>query len=350
MVNIPIIICGFGNVGRTFGRLLAKKVIFLKEHYDLEVDVRAVVDINGAAVAGDSPMAMEKLVEFCSRGGQVQEFPDLGRPGLTAAQVADKVPAKVWVEITPTNIQHGEPGLGNIRAALNHGLHVITANKGPLVLRFAEIMEIASNQSVRILYSAATAAALPTLDVGSICLAGTHLLSAEAVLNGTSNYILTHIQEDDIPYDEALAEAQRLGIAEPDPSYDVEGWDTANKLVLIANGLFRADVSLDDVTVQGITKVTLEDIWKARENGKVIRLLGTIQREGERVRVSVAPVALDRDHPMSAVRGPEKGITYTTDTMDRVTVTGGKSNPLGAAAAMLKDLINLVAWGREWSF
>lgn len=348
-MKIPIIICGFGNVGRAFGSLLAQKEILLKEQYDLEVDVRTVVDINGAAVAGDAPMPMEKLVEFCYRGGQVQEFENLGRAGLTASQVADKVPARVWVEITPTNIKDGEPGLGNIQTALKHDLHVITANKGPLVLRYRELMEIASARKVRILYSAATAAALPTLDVGWVCLAGTQLISIEGILNGTSNYILTRMQEDDVPYSEALAEAQKLGIAEPDPSYDVEGWDTANKLMLIANGLFDNGVSLDDIAVQGITGIKPEDIRKARENEKVIRLIGKIHKEEDRIIVRVAPMSLDRDHPMASVSGPEKGITYTTDTMDRVTVTGGKSNPIGAAAAMLKDLINLVAWGQESS-
>ncbi|MBW2149265.1 MAG: homoserine dehydrogenase [Deltaproteobacteria bacterium] len=349
MVKIPIIICGFGNVGRAFGSLLAQKALLLKEQYDLEVNVRAVVDIRGAAVAGDAPIPMEKLVEFCSNGGQVQDFAILGRPGLTSEQVADMVPASVWVEITPTNINHGEPGLGNIRTALYHGLHVITANKGPLVLRFKELMEIANARNVRIFYSAATAAALPTLDVGIVCLAGTHLISAEGILNGTSNYILTRMQEDDVPYAEALSEAQKLGIAEPDPSYDVEGWDTANKLVLIANGLFGAGVSLNDVTVQGIREITPVDIQKARENGKVIRLIGKIQRDEEQVIVRVAPLALDRNHPMASVSGSEKGITYSTDIMDRVTVTGGKSSPLGAAAAMMKDLINLAAQRRECS-
>jgi homoserine dehydrogenase len=245
------------------------------------------------------------------------------------------------VETTPTNIKDGEPGMTHIRTALTLGRHVITAAKGPLVIRYNELKELAKKSKVKMMISAATAAALPTLDVGLSCLAGTEVLTAEGILNGTTNYILTRMYEEGTPYKDALAEAQKMGVAEPDPSLDVEGRDTANKILLIANEVFQAGLSLGNIPVQGITRVTPEEIQKAKKEGKVIKLIGKAERKDGKIVASVAPMALPADHPLASVRGTEKAISYLTDTMDRVTVSGGKSNPVGAAAAILKDIIRI---------
>jgi homoserine dehydrogenase len=132
-----------------------------------------------------------------------------------------------------------------------------------------------------------------------------------------------------------------MGVAEPDPSLDVEGRDTANKILLIANEVFRAGLSLEDVSVEGITKVKPEEVDRAKKEGKVIKLIGKVEKKEGKIVASVAPMALPWEHPLANVRGTEKAISYLTDTMDRVTVSGGKSNPVGAAAAILKDLIRI---------
>ena len=271
-------------------------------------------------------------------------MPGFGKKGLTGKEALSTLPADLLVETTPTNIKDGEPGMTHIQTALSHGRHVATAAKGPLVLRYKELKTLAEKFKVKLMISAATAAALPTLDVGLSCLAGTEVLSAEGILNGTTNYILTRMHEDGSPYGEALAEAQKMGVAEPDPSLDVEGRDTGNKILLIANEVFQAGLSLQDVAVEGITKVTLQDIQRAKEEGKVIKLIGKVEKKDGRILASVAPMALAANHPLASVRGTEKAISYLTDTMDRVTVSGGKSNPLGAAAALLKDIIRIYSF------
>jgi homoserine dehydrogenase len=141
-------------------------------------------------------------------------------------------------------------------------------------------------------------------------------------------------------YETALQEAQELGIAETNPSLDVEGRDTANKIVLIANRLLGLSLGPNDITVEGITKITTEDVAAARGAGQVIKLIGTVKRTESGVQLSVSPKRLDADHPLALVGGSEKAISYLTDTMHRITVSGGKSSPIGAAAALLKDLIN----------
>lgn len=339
-MEVRIIICGVGRVGKAFLSLLNQKNEYLQARYGLILKIIAAVDIGGAAVAAEG-LPLNNLLAHLQQGRNVDEMPNFGKKNYTGKEALSSLPADILVETTPTNIKDGEPGLTHIRTALQQGRHVVTAAKGPLVLRFQELKELAQKANRKLMISAATAAALPTLDVGLDCLAGTEVLAAEGILNGTTNYILTRMTEEGCPYSEALAEAQRMGIAEPDPSLDVEGRDTANKILLIANEVFQASIALKDIPVEGITKITPEDINKAQKEGKIIKLIGKVEKKNGRVIASVAPLAIPLDHPLASVRGSEKAISYLTDTMDRVTVSGGKSNPVGAAAAILKDIIRI---------
>jgi homoserine dehydrogenase len=339
-MEVRIIICGLGRVGQAFVGLVVQKNKDLQTRYGLNLKVVAAVDIGGAAVSPEG-LPLKDLQAHFQKGGRVEDMPGFGKKGLTGKEALRKLPADLLVETTPTNIKDGEPGMTHIQTALSHGRHVVTAAKGPLVLRYNELKTLAEKSKAKLMISAATAAALPTLDVGLSCLAGTEVLNAEGILNGTTNYILTRMYEDGCPYGEALAEAQKMGVAEPDPSLDVEGRDTANKILLIANEVFQAGLSLQDVRVEGITRITPGDIQRAKKEGKVIKLIGKVERKEGKVVASVAPMALPAVHPLASVRGTEKAISYLTDTMDRVTVSGGKSNPLGAAAAILKDIIRI---------
>jgi len=272
-MDVRMIVCGMGRVGQAFVNLLIQKNKDLQKRYDLNMKVVAAVDIGGAA-ASTAGLPLDDLMAHLKRGGRVEEMRGFGKKGLSGKDVLTSIPADLLVETTPTNIKDGEPGITHIRTALTYGRHVVTASKGPLVVDYIGLKELAKKTKVKMMISAATAAALPTLDVGLTCLAGTEVLNAEGILNGTTNYILTRMHEEGTPYPDALAEAQKMGAAEPDPSLDVEGRDTANKILLIANEVLQAGLSLKDIPVEGITRVTPEDIQKAKEEGKVIKLIG----------------------------------------------------------------------------
>jgi homoserine dehydrogenase len=338
-----IILCGFGKVGRAFARLLHERRDLLQGRYGLDLHLVAVVDIGGAALAPRSlqTIPVAELLAHVAAGGNVEGFGDFGMPGAMGPAVIETLEADLVVEATPTNLTTGEPGLRHMRAALRRGRHVVAANKGPLVLRYGELQELARKHRAQISMSAATAAALPTLDVGQTCLAGAQILGLEGILNGTTNFILTKMQEDGSSYLDALQEAQGHGIAETDPTLDVEGFDTANKLVLLANALLGTAYGPADVSRRGITGITPRMVMEARRDGKCLKLIGRAMVRYGRVQLSVAPEELRRDHPLASVLGAEKAVTYDTDTMGRVTVMGGQSSPTGAAAALLKDIINL---------
>jgi homoserine dehydrogenase len=337
--RIRVVVCGFGRVGRTFARLLEDKRGVAARAHGLALDLVGVGELGGSLLAPGG-LAPGETAAFYEGRGSFAGHPDL-RPGWRGVDLVGAVEADVLVETTPTDIRTGEPALGHVRAALGRGLHVVSANKGPFIHHYRELRDLAAKHGVALKLSAAAAAALPTLDVAETCLAGTEILAIEGVLNGTSNFILTRMRAG-TDYAAALAEAQRLGIAEPDPTLDVEGYDTANKLALIANVCLGADLGPGDVERTGITGLGGDAVRAAAAEGRVFRLVGRAAREADgRVRARVAPEPLAADHPLAAVDGAEKGITYTTDTMHRVTVVGGKSDPRGAAAALLKDILNI---------
>jgi homoserine dehydrogenase len=174
-VKKRIILCGLGTVGKAFARLLQERRAQIAKKYGLDIEMAAAVDLGGAAVADQGTLPLDDLLVHLDAGGTVEAFSPYGRPGVSGVEAASSIPAEVLVETTPTNLVDGEPARGHIFAALNNGLDVVSANKGPLVLFHREILDLAKDKGCRIFMSAATAAALPTLDVGLICLAGARM-------------------------------------------------------------------------------------------------------------------------------------------------------------------------------
>lgn len=339
MNRVPLVLTGFGHVGRAFVSLLREKAEDLARRYGLALEIMAVARAEGCFHSG-TPLE----VRHVSRGGEpwTQGNP-YWREGFRAADVIGEIgPGGCLVECTLSNLETGEPGLSYLSSAFRGGWHAVAASKGALVIGLPALKALAAANGVRLKFSAATAAALPTLDVGLVSLAGARIESIQGILNGTSNYILTRMAEG-LDYTEALKEAQDKGIAEPDPAHDVGGWDTASKILLITNVCLDAGYELKDVHVRGIAGLSMDYVRSARREGRAVKLLATAApgRKGGRWALDVRPSLLEASHPLVHVNGTEKGITFLTDSMGTVTVTGGRSNPRGAAAALLKDIVNI---------
>ena len=326
MKKINIILLGYGRVGQAFIRLVQEKKDFCIDRYDLQIRIGVVLNSRGGLTPDPDKQAFEEFSYWKS--------------GLGVREALESQEAGILVDCTPSNIQDGEPALGYTHQALDRGWHVVTANKGPLVVDFDSIRKKADKNKLSLGMSGATAAALPTLDVALHSLAGSEIHCIEGILNGTTNYILTRMSEGK-EYSFALEEAQLKGFAEPDPSQDVGGWDTAAKILIITNAIFGRSYTLKDIHVEGITNISLELREKARETGKVIKLIGRFTQNDKVPQLETRVSLIDPSHPLYGVDSAQKGITFFTDTMDSVTVTGGKSDPKGAAAALLKDIINI---------
>lgn len=263
MQSAHIVLAGFGHVGRAFFRLIHDKRALLLDRYDLDLSVKAVIRKRGGRVASEGLEG-----ELGAEGWD---------PGLKIETVLRNLKPGIMVECLASQLRTGEPALTGIRRALSQKWHVVAASKGPFVADFAGLTSLARQNGVKLRYSAATGAALPTVDVGRGSLAGAEIIRIEAILNGTSNYILTRMGEG-LEYGAALTEAQAKGIAEPDPSLDVEGWDSAAKLVILANSMLETSFTLDDVVVEGIADFLKYAMGRAKSEGKKMKLLARLIR------------------------------------------------------------------------
>jgi len=339
-----ILLVGVGNVGLGFLRVLAAQASLLRDRYGVGFRVVGAADSSGAAIepGGFDP---EALLAAKEQGG-VAGLPAAGRPGMSAVELVANVGADAVLEATPVDLATGQPGLDVTRTALRRGTPVVLANKGPLALAYAELAalsDLEKPEAPALRFSACVGGAMPTITLGRRVLAGARVLKVEAVLNGTTQFILRGM-EAGRRYEEVLAEAERRGLTETDPSLDVEGWDAAAKLVIVANAVLRQPATLGDVEIEGIGRVTPETLRAAAARGErvVLLCLAEPDRAGERFCLRVRPTALPLGHPLARMDAEEMGVVYHTDIAGRATATSLERDPVPTAAAMLRDLLEIV--------
>jgi homoserine dehydrogenase len=257
--------------------------------------------------------------------------------GLTTLDLIEKADFDVAIEATPTNIEHGEPGLTHIKACLEKGAHVVTSNKGPLVVAYEELSKLAERKGVRLMFEATVGGAMPLIKLIKNDLAGNEILSIKGILNGTCNYILSRMEAEKLPYNQILAEAQELKIAEADPTYDVEGIDSAAKLVILAN-LLGMNARFEDVDITGITSITPEAFEIAMEKDYTIRLIAEVNKLAGTLKVSPRLVPLH--HPL-AVTGTLNAVLIQTDMSKEIVVMGRGAGKIETASAIISDLVEI---------
>ncbi len=350
MRTYRLILSGLGNVGRSFLTIMQSQELLLAEQYGVALRVVAAVDSGGAAIdaLGLDPGAILALKQ---ERQSVAAMPGCGQAGMGPVELAAHIEADILLEATPVNLVNGQPGLDTARTALRRGMHVVLANKGPLALAYAELAGLSDMGAASadrgnprdwpaLRFSACVGGSLPTIAIGRRDLAGARIQRVEAVLNGTTQGIL-RAMEQGTSYADALAEMQRRGLAETDPSLDVEGWDSANKLTIVANAVLRRPTTLADVAVTGITALTADDLRAAMARGERIVLLCLAERLGDDIRLSVRPTPLPLDHPLARMRADEMGVVYFTDISGIQTATTRETDPVPTAAAMLRDVLDI---------
>jgi len=339
MKTIRFLLIGAGNVGRRFLELIALKRDTLCNRLGLDLVLAGVADRSGVAVCLDG-LDPQRVVELKLNGQGVANYPLWGRAGVSALEMVETTQANLLLEASPVNLQDGQPGLACIEAALARGMHVVTANKAPLVLAFPRLLALAQANGVQLCFDATVAGGLPAINLGQRDLAMADIYRLEGILNLTSNYILTSMAERGLSYDQALAHAQAAGHAEADPRLDVEGWDAANKLVILAHSVLHYPATLADVAVQGITGLAAETLQQAVAEGKRVKPVAVAEREGARYRLAVGPAWLDRGHPLAQLGAEQMGIVYYTDVCGVISAAIVEETPMPTAAAMLRDVID----------
>ena len=331
-----IALLGFGTVGQGLAQALAEKGSFLEER-GLDFNLVAVAD-SSSSVTDAGGLDPLRLIERKRSTGRVGESTE------TALDLIRDIDCDVVVEVTPGNPRNGEPALSHIREALRHSKHVVSANKMPLAMHFAELTGMAG-PGVALRYSACVGGGIPMLETGIACRKAEGVVEIKGVLNATSNFILTKMQDEGSDYSKALAEAQSLGYAEADPSLDVDGFDAAAKIVILADHVMGRSLTLKDVSpMRGIRDLRPEDIRKAASKGKAIRPLASVGKSAE-----VGPEEVDPRSPLNVFGATNVVVFRCEDSGERV-VAGASGGGVATSRAVLRDLVTIaqgIGGGRE---
>ncbi|AEF96623.1 homoserine dehydrogenase [Methanotorris igneus] len=329
---MKIILVGFGVIGRGVAKVIDEKKKLLKEKYGFEPKIVAICDSSGAAI-DESGLDLKKAIEVKEKTGKIANY---NGKKISSVEVIESIDADVVVEATPTNIKTGEPARTHILKAFENGKHVVTANKGPLALYFKELVESAEKHGVMFRYEASVGGAMPIINLAKETLAGNEIKSIKGILNGTTNYILTKMEKEKLDFNTVLKEAQELGIAETDPSQDIYGYDTAAKIVILANSIMGMNKTIDDVKIEGITRITPEAIELANKSGYTIKLIGEVKKN----KLVVEPRLVQLDSPLN-VKGTLNVAMFNTDLAKEVVIVGRGAGATETASAILSDLINI---------
>jgi len=335
-----IAVIGFGGIGKAFISLISnKRTTLLNEGFDFQISY--ILNSSGG-IYDPKGINCEDVILFSNADGNIASYPNGGSPQLDFSSLLKNHDIDILIELTPTNKETGGVGMYHIKSALEHGIHVITANKGPILLAYNELHALAVKNNVQLAIGCTTGGALPAINGGIFDMAGSEIESIEGILNGTTNFILKEMEDTGITYNVALKKAQELGIAEADPTLDVEGWDTASKLIILTNVLMNENKTLNDITVEGITNITPWDIKKAKKENKKYKLIGKTERINEELTMTVKLEKVDNSDTFYLVSDKNKAVRFTSDTLGDLTILGGASGVMPAAASILRDLINIL--------
>jgi homoserine dehydrogenase len=332
---LRIILAGFGIVGQALAQVLRQDSDRITQTYGFRPEVTAIIDSQGSCSddAGlDIPLALKTKRDY----GTVARYPRKGRRNGDSTHLISSIEAEVVVETTPTNFEDAEPGLSNIKTALANGKHVVTANKGPLALAMPALVELANHRNRQLRFSGTVGGGTPFLDFAAKCMPGERIIRVRGILNGTTNYILTRMETASLTFEKALAEAQKKGYAEKDPTNDVEGFDTAAKIVIIANWVLKKRYRIQDLNIIGITKVASQEINRARTSNAKVKLIGRIEESS----ASVAPEQVPAADP-TCVPDTLNALTFTTEHAGDITLIGPGAGGERTASAIVRDLVSI---------
>lgn len=330
-------IIGFGNVSQGLIRILASKKEMLKEKYGFDFQLMAISDPIKGSVYDENGLNLVKIIDLLDKTGNIREYP-AGIKDLDSIKTIKETNTNLIIETTPTNVKTGEPGLTHMKTALQSKKFVVTTNKGPIALAYPELKKLADENGVYIRFEGTVLSGTPSLNLALETLAGCSISKVQGIVNGTTNFILTKMEEGK-GYEDALREAQELGYAETDPTADVEGWDAAVKTVIMANVVMGGNVTIEDVQRKGITEITLDDVKKAKENNKRIKLIAEVAKENNMIKVSVSPKELPLTHPLANVMNAINALTFTTDHLGDITIIGPGAGRVETGQALLTDVL-----------
>jgi homoserine dehydrogenase len=342
--NVALI--GFGHVGRRFARLLSDRREELAGRYDLDCRVVCIATRRHGSVAHRAGVDAVAAAAALERGGALVDSSrglDTvdGPPGAIAALAASDAPLRIAIETTTLDIRAGQPAIDHIRAALEAGCHVVTANKGPIAFAYDELRARAERSGLSFLFEGAVMDGVPIFNLVRETLPAVRILGFRGVVNSTTNHIITAI-EDGRDFQTALARMQADGIAEADPSLDIDGWDAAAKTAALANVLMDARITPLSVERTGIGVETSDRIRGALARGRRLKLVASAARDGsDAVRATVGLEELPADDVLANLRGMANALVLQTDLVGDLAICQLEGSLTATAYALLSDVVTI---------
>jgi homoserine dehydrogenase len=345
---IRVGLVGCGTVGSGLIELLSLKGEFLKERFGVEFKLMLASDSFKGTVSSASGLDLDELAANLNGRGDLLSVEGAHRGAGDLEDLVRKLGLDILCEATPTDYKTGEPGMTILRTALGAGVNAVTSSKGALSLDLGGLKRLALENGAVLRYESSVLSGTPLINLVRGPLAGCSISRVEGIVNGTTNYILTKMGEG-AEYSDALAEAQRLGYAETDPSGDVEGIDSALKVCIMAAEFFGERIALSGVSRTGITGVMADDIRRAESSGGRIKLVAGVEhvQAGGAVRGYVEPRTLPFAHPLASVAGALNAVSIETDNLGGITIVGPGAGKRETAQGMLSDMLDIASQIRQ---
>lgn len=339
MPHYKLAFVGFGNVGQALGRLLLKKRRELSEQFDITFQVVGIATgHHGIAIQAEGIDLEQALLGFASP----VDFSQLSTsPVRDIGEFITTCGADILFENSPVNYETGQPATNHLKAALENGMHAITANKGPVVHAYRELTALARQQSRKFYFESTVMDGAPIFSLFRGTLPGANLLSFRGVLNSTTNMILARMEAGE-SFEAAVHYTQQIGIAETDPSGDIDGWDAAIKVAALVNVLMDIPLKPAQVDRTGIRHITPEDVKKAAARGYRYKLVCSAVRQGNEVQAQVAPELVPQRSALYAVEGTSSIILFETDVLGPLSIIEENPGPDTTAYGLFADFLNAV--------
>jgi homoserine dehydrogenase len=340
MPHYKLALLGFGNVGQALAELLMSKRAELKTRYSLTFSFTGISTGRHGTALDPGGLNIESALELVRNGDSLNPLSIREQPG-DGVEFINLCDADVLFENTPVNYDTGQPAVDHLKKALEKGMHTVTANKGPVVHAYQELTGLASEHQRRFFFESTVMDGAPIFSLFRTSLPGANLHSFKGILNSTTNLILSRMENGE-PFDDAVAYAQDIGIAETDPSGDVDGWDAAVKVAAMVTVLMGVPLKPSQVERTGIRDIQPGDMQEAREKNSRWKLVCSAVKENNRVRASVSPQMVPSDSPLYQVQGTTSIVQFETDVLGSLSIIESNPGPHTTAYGLLADFLNAV--------
>ena len=333
-----VLLFGCGRVGRSFCELLCKKRNIAASY---SISLVGVATRSRGCIYNPYGIDVDNLLKWEALTGRLDALLHEGGMVLNDAdEMLESLDYDVLVECTPSDFELGEPARTIMKKALERGKHVVTANTGAMSLYYDELMEGSFEKGVNLLYEATVLSGTPLFSLAREGLPGCSVKRFEGILNGTCNYILS-VMGMGSSFDEAMLEAQRRGLAEQNPWFDIDGLEAAAKTVIVAKSLMSLDIDIKQVSISGIRNITTQNIEEAKRRGGKLKLVSRIEINSNGLDITVGPEILSLNHPLAYLEGFSIGALILTDIIGEVCISGSSSGPKETAYSLLRDVLSI---------